>query len=72
LSWTKWKGQPKSGSHQRVNCVHDRFGLLIDFVLHEEAKLALHDFGKLNFECFEAASGWVLATVFTTTVTVNM
>ena len=56
-SWTRWRRQPKPGSYQRVNCVHNRFGLLIDFLLHEVAKLALHDFGNLNIECFEAAGG---------------
>jgi hypothetical protein len=30
------------------------------------------DFGNLNLECFEAAGGWGLATVLTTTEAVNM
>ena len=53
-----------------THCVDNRFGLLEDLLLHEMGELALHDFGYLDLERFEAASGGGLFAV--TTEAVNM
>lgn len=51
--------------------VHDGLGLLVNFLLHEVGKFALHDFGKLNFQCLDRTNGR-LALVPTETMDVEL
>jgi len=55
-----------------THCVDNGLGLLVDLLLHEVAELALHDFGDLNLERFEAASGWGLIAVATKAVNMQL